>query len=133
VQSDEGDRIRLTAPAVPEAARIARVAAAGLATRAGFTYREVEEVRLAVGEAAALLAGEAPEDRARLVVVYLLAPHGLHVEMHVEDGDHLPGVLVPDMAAAVLEATVDRWEVSKADRRVELHKRRTQLDEEDDE
>jgi len=133
VQSDEGDRIRLTAPAVPEAARIARVAAGGLATRAGFTYREVEEVRLAVGEAAALLAGEAPEDRARLVVVYLLAPHGLHVEMHVEDGDHLPGVLVPDMAAAVLEATVDRWELSKADRRVELHKRRTQLDEEDDE
>jgi hypothetical protein len=132
VQSDEGDRIRLTVPAVPAAARITRVAAAGLATRAGFTYREVEEVRLAVGEAATLLAGEAPDDRARLVVVYLLGSHGLHVEMHVEGGDHLPGVLVPDMAAAVLEASVDWWEVSKADRRVELHKSRTLIDEDDE-
>jgi hypothetical protein len=37
------------------------------------------------------------------------------------------------MAAAVLEASVDRWEVSKADRRVELHKRRTQVEGEDEE
>ena len=56
------ESIRLTVPATSAAVRITRGGAAGLATRAGFTYREVEQMRLAVGEAAALLAPEPEGD-----------------------------------------------------------------------
>jgi len=137
VENDDGDRIRLTVPATPASARIARFAAAGLATRAGFTYREVEQFRLAVDEAAAILTGHRPTgpgaplaERGRLVVAYLLAPDGLHVEMTLEDD--APGeadgadqrAAVPHLAALLLDASIDAWEVAPDGRRVVLHKRR---------
>jgi serine/threonine-protein kinase RsbW len=127
VEPNDGDSIKLTVPATAAAVRITRVGAAGVATRAGFTYREVEEVRLAVGEAAALLAlgdnGEDEQGRGTLVVVYTLGPGGLSVDLHVEDESDR-AIPIPDLAAAVLDASVDEWEASAADRRVVLHKHR---------
>ena len=58
----EHDEIRLTLPAQPEYARVARVAGGGLAARLGFSYDEVEEMRLAIGEAWALVLGSEQED-----------------------------------------------------------------------
>lgn len=49
------DHIRLALPADAEYGRIARIAAAGLALRMGFSYREIEDLRLAVDEAIILL------------------------------------------------------------------------------
>jgi hypothetical protein len=143
VESDDGDRIRLTVPATPASARIARVAAAGLATRAGFTYREVEQFRLAVDEAAAILTGRRPAlpdapiaERGRLHVTYLLAPDGLHVEMTLDDETgEAEGTdqeaAVPHLAALLLDASIDDWEVAPDGRRVVLHKRRPEDDEDE--
>jgi hypothetical protein len=141
VESDDGDHIRLTVPATPASARIARVAAAGLATRAGFTYREVEQFRLAVDEAAALLTGAlAPPDAPpaavrgrRLVVAYLLARDGLHVELEVEGDGGTTAAAVPHLAALLLDASIDDWEVAPDGLRVVLHKRRPHVGGEDDE
>lgn len=140
---DDGDHIRLTVPAIRAAARITRVGAAGLATRAGFTYREVEQMRLAVNEATALLAsrdagrsaGAAADDQ--LVVVYALHHDSLDVEVrrHAADGrapvavDAAP---VPELAALLLDACVDGWRVVPADGLVALHKRRTHWDDDDE-
>jgi hypothetical protein len=53
--------IELVIPAEPAFARLARLTAARLARRHGFTYREVEDLRLAVDEAmVALLAPDRP-------------------------------------------------------------------------
>lgn len=140
---DDGDHIRLTVPAIRAAARITRVGAAGLATRAGFTYREVEQMRLAVNEATALLASRdagrsaaaAADDQ--LVVVYALHHDSLDVEVrrHAADGrapvavDAAP---VPELAALLLDACVDGWRVVPADGLVALHKRRTHWDDDDE-
>ena len=134
MEPNDGDSIKLTVPATAAAVRITRVGAAGVATRAGFTYREVEEVRLAVGEAAALLAlgenGEDEQGAGTLVVVYTVGPGGLSVDLHVEDEGGQP-TPISDLAAAVLDASVDEWEASAADRRVVLHKHRTDVDDDD--
>lgn len=140
---DDGDHIRLTLPAIPAAARITRVGAAGLATRAGLTYREVEQMRMAVHEATALLtsqdagraAGAADDDR--LVVVYALHRDSLDVELrrHAADGRGPVAIdtgPVPELAALVLDACVDGWEVGPADGRVTLHTRRTHWDDDDE-
>ena len=139
MESDEGDRIRLTVPATAAAARITRVSAAGLATRAGFSYGEVEQLRLAVDEATALLASHVAEraangNAARLVIVYVVERAGLEVELRVEG---LPGagpdeLEVPDLARMVLDASVDTWEVAPAERRVTLHKGRAHHEDEDE-
>jgi serine/threonine-protein kinase RsbW len=47
---EEEEEIQLTIPALPAYTRLVRVAVAGLATRSGFSFDEVEDLRLAVGE-----------------------------------------------------------------------------------
>ena len=51
------DEVVLTLPAAPEFVRLARLTCAGLATRIGMGYDEVEDLRIAVGEACSLLIG----------------------------------------------------------------------------
>src|SRR2546423_11409599 len=45
----DGD-VRLVVPAAPEYLRLVRLTAAGLASRLGFTFDEVEDLRIAVDE-----------------------------------------------------------------------------------
>ncbi len=131
-QSGCVDSIRLTVPATSAAVRITRAGAAGLATRAGFTYREVEQLRLAVGEAAALLAPD-PEGEGTLDVTYDVDDGGLRVELALTgppQGER-PGQ-VPDVAAAVLDASVDEWRVTDGGRCLVLVKRLTDTEDDDD-
>jgi len=123
VEHNDGDAIRLTVPATSAAVRIARVGAAGLGTRLGFTFTEVEELRLAVGEAAALLCDE--RTNATLVVVYDVEPKGLRVTLSLEAPDEANPPAAPhlsDMAAAVLDTVVDEWHVERGGTQVVLRK-----------
>ncbi|HKA84097.1 MAG TPA: hypothetical protein VKD21_09540 [Acidimicrobiales bacterium] len=117
----EREGIRLTVPASSAAVRIARAGAAAMATRAGFTYREAEELRLAVGEAAALLAPD-PDGDGTLVIAYDVEDTTLSVDLQLGE----PGGAaadIPDVAAAVLDATVDTWRLRDDGRRLVLLKR----------
>ena len=131
------DSVRLTVPAASAAVRIARAGAAGLATRAGFTYHEVEQLRLAVGEAAALLAPE-PDGQGTLELLFLLDGDGLSVDLHLADVGtddparrRVPSPL-PSVAGAVLDAATDTWQIDDEGRRIVLRKRRSDDDVDDD-
>jgi anti-sigma regulatory factor (Ser/Thr protein kinase) len=122
VDRNNGDELRLTVPATSAAVRIARVGAAGLGTRLGFTFTEVEELRLAVGEAAAQLCGAQTE--ASLVVVYTVEDRGLRVTLALDPGADQPPVVpaFSDLAAAVLDTVVDEWKLDREAARLELRK-----------
>lgn len=92
-----------------------------MATRAGFTYREAEELRLAVGEAAALLAPD-PDGDGTLVIAYDVEDETLSVDLHLTEHGGAT-VDVPDVAAAVLDASVDNWRLDEGGRGMVLHKR----------
>jgi len=121
MERNTGDSIRLTVPATSAAVRIARSGAAALATRAGFSYREGEELRLAVGEAAALLA-PAPDGDGTLVIVYDLEDEALRIDLQLSNAA-VAVADVPPVAAAVLDASVDTWGLDDDGRRIVLHKR----------
>lgn len=127
-------------PAATPAVRIARAGAAGLATRAGFTYHEVEQIQLAVGEAAALLAPD-PDGDGTLAVTFDIEAAALVVAVELTDPGRarLPvtegstsGDAVPAIAAAVLDAAADSWRLERDGRRIVLRKDLAELDADDD-
>ena len=132
MESWDTESIRLTVPATSAAVRITRAGAAALATRAGFTYREVEQLRLAVGEAAALLAPDVEGD-ARLDVTYDLGAGGLLIDLRLAGATEPAGVtVVPAVAAAVLDNSVDEWRLGDGGRQLVLVKRRSGEDDDTD-
>ena len=85
------DTIRMTIPALLAYVRLPRVAIAGLATRSGFSYDEVEDLRLAVGEVCQVLLDGA--DRAgSLTIDFTVARGTMRVEVSLAG---IPAISIP--------------------------------------
>ena len=122
------DEVRLTVPATPEFLRLARVTATGLASRLGFTYDEVEDLRLAIDELCFALIGTKGKVGS-VALHYLLTDDGLHVEgVGFFEEDVPSGPKLNDFSRQILRALVDEYDVSQDDDgrpRFGLAKRRT--------
>ncbi len=112
-----GDVIRLTIPAVLAFVRLPRVAIAGLATRAGFSYDEVEDLRLAIGEVCQVLVNGANRD-GTLTIAFTVERGKMEVEV-VSDGPAGRNDGTGErLAEQILKATVGRVEVTEDGRRI---------------
>ena len=116
------DEIRLVVPAAPEFARLARLTVAGLAPRLGFTYDEVEDVRIAVGEACSLLIEHA--DRAGSIeLLFKVRQTALEVTVTSSAGGDPRAAVEAGLSRQILEAVVDSFDLS--DDGVHMSKRRS--------
>ena len=118
------DEVRLAVPAMPEFLRLARVTAAGLASRLGFTFDQVEDLRLAIDELCFGLTG--PEGRPGTVHLrFIIRDGGLEVEGegHFEDDNRQPQLT--ELSTLILRALVDEHELfpGRPDPRFRLVKR----------
>lgn len=125
------DEVRLTVPATTEFLRLARVTATGLASRLGFTYDEVEDLRLAIDELCFALIGS--KGRVGSVGLrYAVAPRGLEVVgtgMFEDDDNNSNRPALNDFSQQILRALVDEYGVSRDDEgrpSFRLVKRRTE-------
>jgi hypothetical protein len=100
----EGE-VRLAVPARPEYIGLARVTAAGLASRLGFTYDQVEDLRLAIDEVCFGLIGSLGRD-GMLEVRFLLSPDGLTVRGEGRFRVEGP-VALSELSELILGALVD--------------------------
>ena len=97
------DSVELRVPADPAYLAVVRTAAAGLAARLGLTRDEIEDLRIAVDEACALLLDHRCHAGRHLVAVFTVLPDRLDVNVHG------PATFLPEhssFAWAVLEALV---------------------------
>jgi len=100
------DEVRLVVPASPEFLRLARVTAAGLAGRLGFSYDEVEDLRLAIDELCFGLTG--PTGRHGTVELrYSFSDEGLVVEGQGRFDDDIPLIGLSELSTVILGALVD--------------------------
>ena len=116
--------IDLVVPADSRHLRLARLAASGVGADSGFSVDDVEELRLATGEASALLIDQAGPS-ARLALRFVATGASVVVEGRcVGDGTEID---VDPIAMAVLANTVDSFEVVTEDgeHRFRLVKRAT--------
>ena len=118
-----GGDVRLVVPAAPEYLRLVRLTAAGLASRLGFTFDEVEDLRIAVDELCFHLLGEADHtastsaggsDEARTMdLVYSAGPDFITITGRTGLSGAVPEP--SELSEQILDALVDEHEVSGDD------------------
>jgi serine/threonine-protein kinase RsbW len=129
-QQDErlevGGEVRLIVPAAPEYLRLVRLTAAGLASRMGFTFDEVEDLRIAVDELCFLLLGDGALERT-MELRYSAGPDSIAIEGHTELSG--PSPEPSELSLQILGALVDEHEVDGHGSKVRfrLSKRREAL------
>ncbi len=120
------DEVRLAVPAMPEFLRLARVTAAGLASRMGFTFDQVEDLRLAIDELCFGLTG-ARGRPGTVQVRFLLNESALIVEGEGQFEDSHRLTELSELSKVILDALVDEHELTTDEQgpRFRLVKRRT--------
>ena len=108
----EAEEVRLTMPAVPQLLRVARLTAAGLAGRLGFTFDEIEDVKIAVDELCFALVGTKGRD-GDLTVTYRLLPDALEIEGRGAFGATNADITPSELSAQILAAVVDQHELTR--------------------
>ncbi|MEM7284945.1 MAG: hypothetical protein AAF480_01210 [Actinomycetota bacterium] len=118
------DQIQLELPASPEYGRVARIAAAHLALRRGFSLTEIDDLRLVMDEAAVMLL-EPQLEGGRLDVTYSVTDDTVSVDARIvaEDDGTLPIDRVERFAELVGEL-IDEYSIDRAGRRLTLTKTR---------
>lgn len=106
--SDLGDaeEVTLSLPAQPQFARVARLTVTGLASRVGFSYDEIEDLRIAVGEVCSLLL---PGPAGRLTFRCRVGSDAISVDASREPrGEPLEA---SDLSRQILLAVIDELEI----------------------
>lgn len=116
------DHIRLALPADAEYGRIARIAAAGLALRMGFSYREIEDLRLAVDEAIILLLRH-DDGLGTMTIEFEPSPDQLVIDVTTAARDDLSADdEARDRFATIVGEVIDEYEIDEPEGRVRLVK-----------
>lgn len=113
-----GGDVRLVVPAAPEYLRLVRLTAAGLASRLGFTFDEVEDLRIAVDELCFHLLGESdddypPDDDRTMDLVYSAGADSITITGRTGLTGAVPEP--SELSEQILDALVDEHEVSGDD------------------
>lgn len=110
--------IELTIPGSAEYLRLARLAVADAGSRVGFSFEEIDDLRIAVDELCFALANG--ESEARLNLKYQVGADRLVVEGRCDrDGAATP--VLSDLAEAILTAVVDEYHLGNAGEGAEFH------------
>ena len=121
------DQVRLQVPATPEFVRVVRLTATGLASRLGFTYDEVEDLRLAIDELCHAVVGSKGVD-GDLVLDYAVSGGALEIS-GATTGANGRAPALSDFSEQILQALVDDYAVGSEDGRpsFRLRKSRTEV------
>src|SRR5438105_14462959 len=105
-----GEEVRLTMPATPQLLRVARLTAAGLASRLGFSFDEIEDVKIAVDELCFALVGSKGRE-GNLTLRYVLSKERLVIEGEGNFADGGGEPAPSELSAQILAAVVDEHEI----------------------
>jgi len=107
-----GEEVRLSIPARPQLLRVARLTAAGLAGRLGFSFDEIEDVKIAVDELCFAVVGS--KGRPGTVELrYVLGTAWLEIEGRGPDQDGAADVAPSELSRQILDAVVDEHELER--------------------
>lgn len=106
----ETDEIVLTLPAEPRYGRVARIAAAHLALRKGFSLTEIDDLRLAIDEAVILLLGPTIQP-GEMTVHYRVGGGRIEVELERDSSGELLAADRTDRFRSIVAGLVELDEI----------------------
>lgn len=94
-RSLDSGRLEMRLPASAEWVRVVRLATAGVASRVGFSYDEVEDIKLAVAEACnnAIIHSKSGEGSPLVTVRWQVLPDGVRISVSDEGRLDPPGIV----------------------------------------
>lgn len=114
------DQVRLTLPALLPYSRVVRLAVTSLASRNGFSYDDVEDLRIAVGEVFAVVV-DPPSPDARVRFTCTLHPEAIEVVGRREPP--APIAEISDLTRQILAGVADEAEIDQVGGRIRISKR----------
>ncbi len=118
------DQIQLELPASPEYGRVARIAAAHLALRRGFSLTEIDDLRLVMDEAAVMLL-EAGRSDERLDITYSVNADTVSVDARIVSARQVPlSTERVERFSELVGELIDEYTIDAAERRLTLTKTR---------
>jgi serine/threonine-protein kinase RsbW len=101
-------QITITFPAAAEFLRLARLTSADAASRAGFDYEDVDDLRIAVSECCALIS---TASGGTITLEFFVEPGSVTV-----GGTATPGAVSDNaLSRTIVDAVVEQFELSEAD------------------
>lgn len=119
--SNHEHRIELVMPASPQYVLLARLTVAGIASRMGMSYDDVEDVRVLAAEACRLLIGEEGAD-GTLTVTYTVDDEYLEIRAECETAPPPPGE--DDLAVHLISVLADDHDVDLGNGRAHVRIRK---------
>jgi hypothetical protein len=116
---NEVEEIRLTVPAVASFAHVARLAITGLVARLGYSYDDIEDLRIAVGELVGALVGGGTD--ARLTLRCSVTDGAVHLDATRTPAT--PPPTITDLTREILQAVVDHVEIDARQAHIRVIKR----------
>ncbi len=107
----QGEELSLTMPATPQLLRVARLTAAGLAGRLGFSFDEIEDVKIAVDELCFAVVGSRGR-QGSLTLLYTLDLGVLVIDGTATYDSAAPDLAPTELSSQILAAVVDEHELS---------------------
>ena len=104
----QADQVELILPCRPEYVGVARLAVLGIASRMPFSYDEVEDVRLAVGEACTHAVERAGDTVATIHITSRISPTALTIEVDDDVAEDASPASPTEEAQLLAEAGVDQ-------------------------
>ena len=111
--------IRLEIPAAPAYLRLARLAVADVGARAGWSYEDIDDLRIAVDELCYAIGAGA--EHGRLLLSYEVDGNG--IEVRGSGTDTTPLAAPGELARAIIAAVVDEFDLDVDERRFRFVKR----------
>lgn len=113
------DEIRLSLPGLASYGRVARLAVTGLASRLGFSYDDIEDLRIAIGEVCGVMLDGSG---ARLTLRCSADPGALHIDARRDPADH--PLSIGELSNEILQAVASEVDADVVAGRITIVKHR---------
>lgn len=117
---DTVDSVKLSLPLKPEYAGTARLAVSGIASRIGFDYEEIEDIKVAVSEIISKYVIESSKSKGELTICFMCYDDMLEISFNSKESAGCLFSEEDELALSIISALMDEVKLCVEDERYQI-------------